>query len=137
MGLAQWKAFREADHFFDNQFFVPVFKPEDSLAIDVYEQEGDVIVEMDVPGVDLENINITVEDDVLSVSGERLEETETKEKEYYSKEIKRGSFYRLVQLPKEVDAHRAEARCRDGHLVFTAPARKSPEGKGVSVKVTG
>jgi len=104
--------------------------------VDVYQEDGDIIAKMSLPGVQFEKIEVSIEDNLLTVSGQRKEEKETDKKDYYSKEIRRGSFYRTVQLPVEVDVAKAEAHCKDGLLTFKAPVLADTQKKAVKIKVT-
>ena len=70
------------------------------LAADVYEQNGGIVVEMQLPGVTPGTYDVRTEDGVLVVSGRREKKTEIEDKDYYRKEIQRGSFERRVQLPE-------------------------------------
>ena len=76
---------------------------------------------MNLPGIKPEEIDIALEDDTLTVSGRREEEKKTEDKDYYSKEIRRGSFSRSVSLPRSVDAAETEARYDNGVLIVTMP----------------
>jgi HSP20 family protein len=105
------------------------------LAVDVYEQKGNVIAKMSLPGVDIQDIDIALDKDTLVISGSRQEEHKTEEKDYFSKEIRRGSFSRIVQLPKSVDTAKTDAEYADGVLTITMPAVKSEKKKPVTVKV--
>ena len=105
------------------------------LAVDIYEDNGNVIAEMHVPAIDPEKVEISIEDDLLRVAGCREEKKEKKEKEYYHKEIRKGSFERIVRLPVEVEAKKSTASYTDGVLKVTMPKKKiSKEGK-IKVKV--
>jgi len=105
-----------------------------NLAVDVYEEGKNIVAEMQLPGIDPEKVNISVEDGYLVVSGSREEEKEKKEKHYYSKEIRRGSFERAVRLPSAVVADKAEATYENGVLKVTVPKKEEQKGK-VHVKV--
>ena len=135
MSLIQWEPFNEVERLFDGQMLPLSTRPGWDLAVDVFEEKGNVIAKMSLPGVKQEEVDVSIEDDVLTISGRREEEKETKEKNYYSKEIRRGSFSRSVGLPKSVKAEKAEAKIEDGMLVVTMPAVKGLESKTVKVKV--
>ena len=131
--LFSWIPFGE--RFFSEDF--PVATPPKfgwDLAIDVYEKDGNVIAEMNVPGIDPEKVEIAIEDNYLKVSGAREEKKETEEKDYYSKEIKRGSFTRTVALPASVKKDKAEAEYKDGILKIVIPKDEKKDGT-VKVKV--
>ena len=132
--LMRWRPFGE--QFFERDFPVSTLpKFGWDLAVDVYEKNGNVIAEMNLPGIDPDKIDISVEDDYLTVSGSREEKKETKEEDYYSKEIKRGSFERTVKLSHAVKKDKADASYKDGVLKITIPKDEKKEGT-IKVKVT-
>ncbi|OGZ41748.1 MAG: hypothetical protein A3C80_02955 [Candidatus Ryanbacteria bacterium RIFCSPHIGHO2_02_FULL_45_43] len=135
MAIIPWDPFRDMDRFFDESFsLIPMTKLGLNLAVDVYEEGKNIVAEMQLPGIDPEKVNISVEDGYLVVSGSREEEKEKKEKHYYSKEIRRGSFERAVRLPSAVVADKAEATYENGVLKVTVPKKEEQKGK-VHVKV--
>lgn len=138
MQLIKWEPFKEIDRFFDDRFLQPFSafpKLGLDLAVDVYEEKGNVIAKMSLPGIKSEDLDISLEDDMLTISGRREEEKETEKKDYYSKEIRRGSFSRTVSLPRSVDAGKAEAKYENGELVVTMPAVAGAKEKAVKVKI--
>lgn len=138
MQFIKWEPLKEIDRFFDDRFLQPFSalpKLGFDLAVDVYEEKNNVIAKMSLPGIKPEEINISIEDDTLSISGKREEEKEVDKKDYYSKEIRRGSFTRSVNLPKLVNAEKAEARYEHGELIVTMPAVASIKEKAVKVKI--
>lgn len=138
MQIIKWEPFKEIDHFFDDRFLQPFAsfpKIGLDLAVDVYEEKGNVVAKMSLPGIKSEELDIALEDDVLTISGRREEEKETEKKDYYSKEIRRGSFSRSVSLPKSVDASKAEAKYENGELVVIMPVVASAKEKAVKIKI--
>jgi HSP20 family protein len=133
--IVQWKPFSELDRFIDDSLFPAFPKLGLDLAIDLYEEKGNVIAKMSLPGVDATELDIAIDGDVLTITGNREEELETNEKDYYSKEIRRGSFSRSVSLPSSVDASKAEASYKDGVLAVTMPTIPGQKEKVVKVKV--
>lgn len=105
------------------------------LAVDVFEQDGNVIAKMSIPGIEKDEVEITVDEDTLTIEGSREEEKEVDQKDYYSKEIRRGSFSRTVDLPKIVDGEKAIADYKDGVLTVTMPTVEGEEKKGVKVEI--
>lgn len=103
--------------------------------IDVFEREGKVIVRADVPGMKPEEIEVTLEGDLLTVKGRREEEKEVKEENYYASERSFGEFSRTVRLPEGADVDAIEATCSDGVLEVTIPRPGVPEAKSVKVQV--
>lgn len=101
--------------------------------MDVYQDEHNVYVETALAGVDPEKVDIAIENDVLTVKGATEHKSEIDEKNYYRKEVRRGSFYRSVALPTHVVGDSASAEYIDGILKITIP--KAPEVKPKSVKI--
>lgn len=102
-------------------------------AIDMYEDKDNVIVETQLAGIDPTKVDISIENDILSIKGEAEKQSEIDEKNYYRKEIRRGSFYRSVQLPTHVLGHEAKAKSEDGILKIMIP--KAPEAKPNKIKI--
>ena len=113
----------------DDAFFGSGFK----LNADVYQDKDNVIIEVDVPGVKEENLDITVKDDVLTVSGSREENQELKKEDYYQKETRSGSFSRSIFLPMQVKSNEARAIFKKGVLKITLP--KAEETKTRRIKI--
>ncbi len=84
--------------------------------IDISEDKNNIIVSAEIPGVKKENIKITMQDNILTIEGEKKKEIEQKEKEYYRSERMFGSFKRSFTLPEEVDSDSVEANFEDGML---------------------
>ena len=134
--MIKWEPFNEIERFFGERPYISLFpKLGWDLAVDVYEEDKNVIAKICLPGVKVEELEISIDKDTLTVSGERKEETETEKKDYYSKEIRRGSFSRSVSLPKIVDADDTKAAYADGLLTVTMPIVKGQEKKAVKVQV--
>jgi len=103
-------------------------------AVDIKEEEDRFVIYADLPGVDPEDIEITMEQGVLTLKGERSEET-TKEREGYKRvERVNGSFYRLFSLPDIADAERIEAKGKNGVLEITLPKQEKAKPKRITVK---
>lgn len=105
------------------------FKP----AMDIYQDKDNVIVETPVVNADPEKVNITIENDVLTVEGQSEKKSEIDDKNYYRKEVHYGSFSRQVSLPVAVNGDQAEAEYKDGILKITIP--KAPQAKKKTIKV--
>jgi len=102
-------------------------------AIDVADQDDAVIVRAEVPGCKAEDIDISIYGNTLTISGEKKEEKEEKEKGYYHIESAYGSFRRDLSLPAEVDTDKIDAACKNGVLTITLP--KAEKSKAIKVKV--
>lgn len=88
-------------------------------AMDVLQRDGDLLVRAELPGVKLEDVDITVHDRVLTVSGERKVEEEQERGGYYVRERRQGAFRRSMTLPEGVDEESIRARFEDGVLEVT------------------
>lgn len=104
-------------------------------AVNVSEDKDHVIVETPLAGIDPDQVEIEIEDNVLKISGstESKSEVDDKDKHYYRKEIRAGSFYRAVALPKSVEGSKAEATYHQGILKITVP--KSEQAKPRTIKI--
>lgn len=102
-------------------------------AVDVTNKESQIEVRVEVPGCSSEDLNITVEDNVLTITGEKKQTRETKEDTLYHQESVYGSFRRDIRLPSDVDADSIEASYEQGVLSLVCP--KSDKAKTVKVKI--
>jgi HSP20 family protein len=104
-------------------------------AMETLTRNGDLVVRLDLPGVDPKEVDISVTGDVLTVKAERKQKAEKKEGEYSREEIAYGSLERSLRLPGKVDADKIKASYDKGVLEITMPAPKELAPKKVSVKV--
>jgi len=102
-------------------------------SVDIYETENALVLTAEVPGVDEDNIEIKIEDNTLSLKGERKFEKETKEENYHRIERSYGSFFRSFTIPRQVDQEKIKAEHDYGVLRITMP--KKPESKPKKVKI--
>lgn len=140
MSLIPWKPFSGLDKFFGNDdWLLPVF-PRVELtkpAMDVKETDKEVIAEVEIPGFDPEKIDVSVEDGVLRVKGSMDEKKEEKEKGYWRKEIRTGSFERMVRLPIAVKEDAVEATYEKGLLKIVMPKAETKPTSKVKIQVKG
>jgi HSP20 family protein len=108
-----------------------------SLAVDVHEQGDDYVVSAPIPGVNPDDVDITVRGDMLRIRGERHEQSQQggENKRYLIREQRFGSFERVIQLPSSVKADGAKADFKNGVLTITLP--KSEESKERRIPVQG
>ena len=102
-------------------------------AVDIREEENCYLITADVPGVNSKDIDVTLEDGVLSIKGERNTETEVSEAGYRRRERTHGTFLRQFTLPDTVDANSISATARDGVLEVTIPKQEKPAAKKITV----
>lgn len=137
MSLIPWRPFSDLDKFFgDEDWLLPVIPNHGSMsAMDVYETDSDVVAEMNAPGVDPEKIQISVQDGVLRISASSEEQKEDKQKGYTRREIRRGSFERVVRLPASVKEDAVDATYEKGILKIVMPKVELKEAPRIKVKV--
>ena len=125
--------FNEMDRFFDNWSGASMsnFAP----AVDVWEDENNVYVETPLPGVDAEKVNISIENDILTIEGSQEKKSEVDEKNYYRKEVRYGSFHRAVALPAAVKGDDAKAEYAEGVLKIEIPKEERAKPKKVQISV--
>jgi len=138
MAIIKWTPFLEPFEDMDRMFsdFMPALRSDKSgfvPTVDMYEDKNNVVVETQLAGIDPEKVDISIENDVLCIKGMSEKKSEVEEKNYYRKEIRRGSFYRSVPLPTHVLGDKAAASAEDGVLKITIP--KAPEAKPKTIKI--
>ena len=110
------------------------FEPEGELAIDVYSTEKDVVIQSVIAGVRPEEIDITVENDVVTIKGNRRNPNETEEKHYLHEECYWGPFSRQVFLPEDIDVKNVAAIMKDGVLTLRLPKLHLEKTKQVKIE---
>ena len=105
-----------------------------ALALDVADQDGSYVVKASVPGVNPEDVEVTLTDNVLTIRGEMKEDKDIKEESYHLRERRYGSFLRSVTLPMPVDANAIEAVNENGVLTLTLPKTEAVKPKKIEVK---
>lgn len=103
--------------------------------VDVYEEEGNIIVKASIPGVKKEDLEVSTTEEGVSIHGTTKEEKEVQEEGYYRHEIRSGAFHRVIPWPAAVDPESVSAKMEDGLLVVTAAKVEKPKG-GKKIEVT-
>lgn len=117
---------REMKRLFDN-FWLSPFEETSSWPspylppVNVREEDNQVVVSAELPGLQDKDIEVRVNKDTLRISGEKKEEIEAKEEDFYRMESSYGHFDRLVDLPAEVDENKAQAKFKNGVLTVRMP----------------
>lgn len=103
--------------------------------LDVSETDKDIEITADLPGMEKKDINVSLEDDLLTIKGERKQEKKESGKHYHSVERRYGSFYRSLRLPTEVQSAKINASFNDGVLKITLPKTKKAKKKVAQIEV--
>lgn len=111
-------------------------KREWTAAVDVIKKNGNLVVRAEMPGLDPDDIEIQVEDDILTVSGEHEESKEDKDENFIRRERRYGSFTRSIALPAGVDPNAIEATSKDGVVEVSVPLPEQAGKKTVEIKPT-
>jgi len=145
MAIIRWDPYRDLVTLRDrmNRLFEDVSGPraeeKDVLAsswapsVDIYENENEVVLAAEIPGVDEKDVEIKVEDNNLTLRGERKFEKETKEENYHRIERSYGSFFRSFALPSYIDQDRIEAEHENGVLKIRMPKRSELKPRKVKI----
>jgi HSP20 family protein len=104
-------------------------------ALDMHEDKDNVIVKAELPGMKKEEIEISLHDGTLSISGERKSEDKFEDAEVYRAERFVGRFQRTVNLPSAVNADKVKAQYKDGVLTVTLPKTEEAKPKQIDVQV--
>jgi HSP20 family protein len=145
--LTRWEPFREVSTLQDrmNRLFSEQFAnlgTEESLAagsfvpaVDVYEDEHAIQLKFEVPGLDEKEIDIRLENNLLTVKGERKIEKETKEENYRRIERRYGTFTRSFTLPTTVSSESVKASYDKGVLTISLPKKEAAKPKQIKIEV--
>jgi HSP20 family protein len=120
-------------------FWLSPFDPTERWAgtylppVNVREEDNQVVMSVEMPGMEEKDIEVTVQRDTVRVSGEKKEEAQRRDEDFYRMESSYGRFDRLVDLPAEVDEEKAEATFKNGVLTVSMP--KNEESKTKTKKI--
>jgi HSP20 family protein len=106
-----------------------------SPQIDVFEREGDLVVHADLPGVKRDDVEVNVDDDLLTIRGERRQEHREAERGYRRTERSYGSFFRQIPLPEGVDPDEVQASFQDGVLEVVVPSPRAQQQRRRRVEI--
>jgi HSP20 family protein len=142
--LPTWDPFRalqqRMNRFFDEGS--PFAFPEETLSLktwvpscDIYETENEIVVKAELPGAKKEDVKVNIENNVLTLNGERRFEEETKKENYVRVEREYGQFLRSFTLPMTIDATKVMADFKDGLLTITLPKLEEAKPKQIEITV--
>jgi HSP20 family protein len=151
MAIVRWEPFRDLVSIQDrmNRLFDDAFRGARSQgseeewalgswspAVDIFEHEGAIVLKAELPGVDPADVEVRVENNVLTLRGERKVDNEVKKESYHRVERAYGTFTRSFTLPTVVDTEKIKAEYKDGVLRVTLPKREEAKPKQISINVT-
>ncbi len=135
------KARSEMDRFWDTYLFGrpktswPADEEEWQPAIDVTETESELVVNVEIPGMDPKDIDILLSEGTLLIKGEKRPDAEEEKADYHLLERNYGTFTRSIPLPTEVRSDKISASYKDGVLKITLPKSKEAKKKEIKIKV--
>jgi len=103
-------------------------------AVDLAQTDEALIVKAEVPGLKADEIELAVQDNTLTISGEKKDVAEESGEHYYHVERRYGSFHRSITLPSDVDATKIDAKCTDGVLTITLPKAEETKPHRIEIK---
>lgn len=148
MAIIRWAPFRElasvqdrVNRLFDDAMRSP-YRQDEGLstsawapAVDIYENDKEIVIKAELPEMQEKDIEIRVEDNLLTLAGERKMEKEVKEESYHRIERFYGSFQRSFNLPHTVDRDKIKAGYKDGVLKVTLPKKDEVKPKQIKVEL--
>jgi HSP20 family protein len=144
--LVRWDPFRDLVSIEDelNRLFGRTFAGVESTrpsatgtwmpSMDVFETEGEIVAKIELPGIEPGDVDVSVEDSRLTVSGRREFSSEVKEEQYHRVERRYGAFTRAITLPQTVDTEKVEAHFDNGVLTIEVPKVEKAKPKKIQVK---
>jgi len=127
---------RAIEDMFDRLFGSPIrpaSTPTGTLPLDIFEREGNLMIRASVPGIDPKELEIQIENNVLTIRGEARHEAETNDEKVYRREVSYGSFSRSVRLPEGLNLDSVDAEFKNGLVTVSLP--RLPEEKPKAVKI--
>jgi len=132
--LASTRVFEDA---FNRLFSEPATNRPWAPAVDVYETENELVLKVDLPAVDLKDIDVRVENQTLTVSGERKFEQQNNGKGYHRIERSYGRFSRSFSVPSAFDAEQIAAEYQNGVLTVKLPKKEAAKPRQVKIEARG
>jgi len=142
--LARWHPVKEIldikddfdrliDRFFSREF--DLWEGVRAFDVDIYEEGDNIILKAEIPGMNKEDIQVSLTEDTVTISGKKSEEKKIEKENYYRKEIRTGSFSRSFTLPCAVDREKVKATYKNGILEIVLPKAEKEKAKEVKIEV--
>jgi len=142
--MSRWEPFRDMlslradmDRLFSSLFGGAYEEREGMWApiVDIEEDNDSIMVKAEIPGMKKEDIKVSVQSNILTITGERNRESETKSKTFHRVERSYGKFSRMITLPTDVDSDKVKANYKDGILSITLPKPEAVKPKHIDVEI--
>jgi HSP20 family protein len=140
MSLTRWDPFREFNAlpsrlgtFFGKDWEAPLAATAWNPSVDIFENDNEVVIKAELPGMNAKDIEVRLENNVLTLKGDRNFEKETKEENYHRIERAYGTFSRAFALPAAVNADKVSAEYRDGVLSIVLPKKEETKSKPIKI----
>lgn len=105
-----------------------------ALPVDLIEDEQKITIKASVPGVEADDLDVSIDDNTLTIKGKTESETEQKNENWHMRERRHGSCFRSISLPDRVDKEKASVSLKNGVLTIEAPLSEAPKGRKLAVK---
>lgn len=127
---------KEIDQLFNDFFSIGPSSLSESgwmPTVDVEEDDKEVRIRAEIPGIEEKDLSVTLENDILTIAGEKKEEKKEENRRYVVSERRFGSFHRAIRLPEGIDRDKIEAGFKNGVLKIAIPLVEAPEKKRVKI----
>ena len=146
MSIERWQPFNELRRMHDEMdrmfesFLQPSMAPSALVTmtmplVDVFEQDRNIIVKAEVPGLNKDNIEVMATEDSITMKGEFKQEEEVKEQGFIRQERRMGNFFRTIPLSNKIKSDQVKAVFKDGVLTITAPMEEEANTKETKVNI--
>lgn len=108
-----------------------------NISLDVIQRPDEIVVKASVPGVKPDTIDLSIEDNILTIRAERKPDFEDEQSVYLIQERPAGSFYRALRLPETVDANKIQSTYENGVLTINLPKAEEKKKKQIKIEITG
>ncbi len=137
MSLIKWDPFRDFNtlpaRFFGKEWEAPLAATVWNPSVDIFENDNEIVIKAELPGMNAKDIDVRLENNVLTLKGERHFEKETKEENYHRIEREYGTFIRSFALPTAVNGDTVTADYKDGILKIVLPKKEETKSKPIKV----
>ncbi len=104
-----------------------------SPSVDIFEEKGNMVIKAEMPGMNKEDVNVSISENMVTISGEKKQEEKVEKKDYYRVERSYGSFCRSFRLPENVNGDKVKASFKKGVLEVRIPKTKEGKQKKVTI----